>query len=281
MHAMPPAPRQVQRLRRSSSELRGMAEKAPPATNGSLGAGRTDSRTELIKEPSAPQKFTRYEQLPYHLLKMDYAMNSCPIGSEKSCGYVGAKLQTAPQPNYDDEARKLWARLNIDPTEVNGRYNPLDAIWRHPETGAKIYVGNEIAAKTLSILQDYKITHIVNCTDSIPNFHESHPNAGSPFIYLNFDICGHPPNEQEAVSFAQPMLDFISEALARGENVLVHCLAGAHRAGTTGVICLMHFAKLSAQDATLMAKKCRPIIDPIADFPKLLARLERGWHEPA
>ena len=26
-----------------------------------------------------------------------------------------------------------------------------------------------------------------------------------------------------------------------GESVLVHCLAGAHRAGTTGIISLMHF----------------------------------------
>lgn len=87
--------------------------------------------------------------------------------------------------------------------------------------------------------------------------------------------------DEEAVSFAQPVLNFISDALDRGENVMVHCLAGAHRAGTTGIICLMHFAKLGVKEAIFMAKQCRPIIDPISDFPLLLARLARGWMQQA
>ena len=42
-------------------------------------------------------------------------------------------------------------------------------------------------------------------------------------------------------SFLGPLLSFAEAGLARGGSVLVHCLAGAHRAGTTGVICVMHF----------------------------------------
>jgi hypothetical protein len=34
----------------------------------------------------------------------------------------------------------------------------------------------------------------------------------------------------------------------------VHCLAGAHRAGTTGVACLIHFAKLDVPMAIMVAK---------------------------
>ena len=37
-----------------------------------------------------------------------------------------------------------------------------------------------------------------------------------------------------------------------GESVLVHCLAGAHRAGTTGIISLMHFQVLLQ-----LVKKCQ------------------------
>jgi len=185
-----------------------------------------------------------------------------------------------PQPNYDDEARKLWARLNLDSSQSSGkRWNPLDAIWCHPETGAKIYVGNEKAAKNSRLLQEHNITHIVNCTDSIPNYHEN--QTSSPCTYMRFDICLHHSlrNHKEAVLFAQPMLDFISSALLGGNNVMVHCLAGAHRAGTTGIICLMHFAKFSKDDAIAAAKQCRPIIEPIGDFPSLLARLEMGWRQ--
>jgi hypothetical protein len=36
--------------------------------------------------------------------------------------------------------------------------------------------------------------------------------------------------------------------------VLIHCLAGAHRAGTTGVAVLMHFANMDVSTATFAAK---------------------------
>ena len=35
-------------------------------------------------------------------------------------------------------------------------------------------------------------------------------------------------------TFLKPVLEFINDVINRGESVLVHCLAGAHRAGTTG-----------------------------------------------
>lgn len=41
--------------------------------------------------------------------------------------------------------------------------------------------------------------------------------------------------------FVKDLFAFIEGALAKGECVMVHCLAGAHRAGTTGVSCLIHF----------------------------------------
>jgi len=182
--------------------------------------------------------------------------------------------------NYDDEAQKLFARLNIDPAkEHSGRYNALDAIFCNPDTGATIYVGNETASKDLSILEGSKIMHIVNCTDSMPNHLEGSSVKDTPLSYLRWNIVSHRdfPTEHQIVDFVKPMLEFISDAMSRGENVMVHCLAGAHRAGTTGIICLMCFAKLSAKEATFMAKQCRPIIDPIGDFPALLGRLERGW----
>ncbi len=72
------------------------------------------------------------------------------------------------------------------------------------------------------------------------------------------------------------MFEFIEDAISNGQNVMVHCLAGAHRAGTTGVACLIHFAKLPVMDAITIAKKCRPIIDPIGHLPEFLVRLQRA-----
>lgn len=61
--------------------------------------------------------------------------------------------------------------------------------------------------------------------------------------------------------------------------MLVHCLAGAHRAGTAGVSCLMHLLKIRAPEATRMAKTLRPAINPIGDFPALLDLLEKGMEQ--
>ncbi len=42
--------------------------------------------------------------------------------------------------------------------------------------------------------------------------------------------------------------------------MLVHCLAGAHRAGTAGVSCLMAFSRLDYVSAFNEAKRARSII---------------------
>lgn len=237
-----------------------------------VNAGAGDSLSELLHKPLLPQNGALYARLADQMLE-----------PQKSRGRGARPAAAEPTPNYDDEARKLWARLNLDPNKgSNSQFNSLDAIWRHPETGGTIYVGNEVAAKSLQMLKKHNISHVVNCTDSIPCFHEHQPDR--PITYFRFDITSHyqrARTEDQAVVFAQPMLNFVTDALSKGKNVMVHCLAGAHRAGTTGIMCLMHFATLSAKDATVIAKQLRPIIDPICDFPMLLAKLERGWCQRA
>ena len=93
-------------------------------------------------------------------------------------------------------------------------------------------------------------------------------------------------NEEDAAStskkltdFLRPMLQFIEATLSQGGSVLVHCLAGAHRAGTTATICLMHFGGMSAGQAEVSARSLRPVIQLIGDFPELIKlcdKLERG-----
>ena len=74
--------------------------------------------------------------------------------------------------------------------------------------------------------------------------------------------------------FVNPLFAFIDSALAEGASVLVHCLAGAHRAGTTGCLCLMHYANLDVATAIASAKSLRPIIDPMGHLRELLNRFQ-------
>ena len=136
--------------------------------------------------------------------------------------------------DFDEEARKLWERLNLDPeSRTGGQWNPTDPIWRHPTGGGTIYVGNQTAAENLPFLQSLGITRVVNCTTGasrIPNFHE-----GRGLLYYTFSISSWSTSVNSTgasvLAFANPMFSFIEAAISKGESVLVHCLAGAHRAG--------------------------------------------------
>ena len=53
--------------------------------------------------------------------------------------------------------------------------------------------------------------------------------------------------------FYQPYFDFIEKLVANGKNVLVHCLAGAHRAGTAGCSWLIFKENYSVENAIKIA----------------------------
>ena len=79
-----------------------------------------------------------------------------------------------------------------------------------------------------------------------------------------------------ARKFVAPMLRFVREELSRGNNVLIHCRAGAHRAGTTAIVCLMKLCGMSVDQAVATAKSRRRCIDPIGGLDRLLAFVEEG-----
>ena len=181
---------------------------------------------------------------------------------------------------YSRLGLELMKKLGIDPKNGGGERAMMNAMWTHPETGGTIYVGNQTAARGPSAtLLEKGITHVVNCTDDLPNFCQ----AEGKQKYLKFNIAhwqsaGHTdfrrrPNE-EIVAFLESMLAWVDAALASGGSVLVHCLAGAHRAGTTGILCLMHKTGMSRVEATGVAQTLRPIIEPISDFPECLRLFE-------
>jgi hypothetical protein len=57
-------------------------------------------------------------------------------------------------------------------------------------------------------------------------------------------------------SFFTKLFDFLQEELGAGNNVLIHCLAGAHRAGTAGVASLMYLCHMDRCMRTLNEYYC-------------------------
>jgi hypothetical protein len=179
---------------------------------------------------------------------------------------------------YDKAGRDLLANLNLQGVRggTTSQWNNLDAIYAHPSSGGVIYVGNATAAESMEILSGHNISHVVNCTNgagAIPCFHKG------KLKYYTFPISqwwAHVKDNNHAsvITFTDPLWAFIDSALEVGSSVLVHCLAGAHRAGTTGCACLMHYGKMKHKEAIKTAKQLRPIIDPIGQLPQFLMRLE-------
>ncbi|CAL1152251.1 unnamed protein product [Cladocopium goreaui] len=178
---------------------------------------------------------------------------------------------TAPRPDYDEEARKLFALLNLAPSGAASdassklhSYHNLDAVWKHPTSGGQVFIGNATASSQRGILQRNNITHIVNCTSDLPNAFE----GDGKVAYYRFDIYKFFSvldlrTNRGVFEFFHPVFQWIDEAVNSGQSVLIHCLAGAHRAGTTGVAYVMHAADLEHQTAISACKRCRPVVDPI------------------
>ena len=110
--------------------------------------------------------------------------------------------------DYNAEGRRLVEALGL---QVGGNYNAMDAIWKESSTGGKIYVGNETAARgPASTLAEHGITHVVNCTDNMPLYHQS----GGRIQYYRFDIAGHwrhVKDDASAIAFTRPMFEFVGE----------------------------------------------------------------------
>ena len=194
-------------------------------------------------------------------------------------------VRTSPSPrardeDWDAEARTLLRRVNVQRDDERESYRHVDCIYRHPTTHAKLFVGNLTAARNVRLLEAENIFRVVNTQDvSSANFFED----DARFAYRRFPVARW--REAPAMGTAAGVLRFfeegchawIAEQLQAGNNVLVHCLAGAHRAGTTGVSFMMREGRFTVETAIRLAKSLRPVIDPIGSLRDLLERLARAY----
>lgn len=207
----------------------------------------------------------------------DYdALGRDVLAASSSGGGAGGK--GAEVGEASSGVQRLLAAINLPVDTPRGaRWGNLDPVYSHPETGAKVFVGNATAAKSKELLLEHNITRVVNCKDpDDPCWHKDDPD----FEYLRFPIAYHwrvlggKANDKQAIlEYFGKLFDWTDKQLADGKSVLIHCLAGAHRAGTTGVSYVMHAGGLNMSDAIAICSRQRPVINPIGSFPDLLSRL--------
>lgn len=181
--------------------------------------------------------------------------------------------------DYVEEGRKLLEAVNLGSSSAPARYSPCDPLWKHPSTGATLYVGNAVTASNRSTLRDLGITRIVNCQDvDGKDYFDGDPEL--QYLRFSIGLWRSVPSVRDGGKgtwqFWEPYFKFITESLRDGHNVLVHCLAGAHRAGTAGIAALMFLCNWDVKTAIPAAQRLRSAIQPIGGFPELLAKLEQA-----
>lgn len=215
-------------------------------------------------------------------------------------------LETLGSPSADPLAEPK-ARVHVQGayeallhTTVNWHsYGPLNQIWAASGCGS-VWVGGIEAARKLDLLKRCGITHIVQCMNRpslnvhagiryydfpIESWRTKMPKRLWPFRLpphgmkqaAGGDACDAEITTAVGALFA-PAMEFIGQAVDEGGSVLIHCFAGAHRAGTTGVAWLMHAEGLNSADAIAAAQRRRSVIDPEAygDLRALLQILENA-----
>jgi len=179
--------------------------------------------------------------------------------------YYDALGQSGPYRHCHDTADLIFSCRNADGVE------------------ARIYQGGYMRANDIQYMQELRIGLVVNCTSNIerPPWHgqSDAPN------WIRFPIAGA---IFDATRHGVPILPYfrrfhtvVSNAIQAGNNIFIHCRAGAHRAGTcTAAYALMAF-DLTPRQAVREVSKQRRVTQVTGDNFHLLLTLYKELQDQA
>ena len=142
-----------------------------------------------------------------------------------------------------------------------------------------LYYGNAEQASDRKVINNLKITHIVNVTNmdfkikwnenenENENKKEEKDKQHNEIKYLKLAI--HDNEDNKISKYFETANKFINDALMDSDHdnrVLVHCMFGSSRSGTILVQYIMNRNKISLFKAYKYIYKCRPCLYPNSSF---------------
>jgi len=116
-------------------------------------------------------------------------------------------------------------------------------------------------------IYNLNITHIINvCKDDYDSddFDPGYESPTAPVILHKYPIEDDP--RQDVSQLLDVIADQIHDLLSKGDNVLVHCVAGVSRSATMIIAYLIKYRKMGYHAAFNFVKNNRPIIWPNDGF---------------
>jgi len=159
-----------------------------------------------------------------------------------------------------------------------------------------LFIGQYESAKDLDLLLKHKITHVLNVSKEIPNFHQAH------FVYMQCELKDD--SDQNAAKWFLPTQEFISRVeenkgkvslilcfescfvlcitshfrccflFVIHSQIFIHCASGVSRAPTMAMSYLLQAKRIALGDAFDYLVACRPPVYPNEGFLFQLAKLE-------
>jgi len=159
--------------------------------------------------------------------------------------------------------RKFKDNVKIPPPNIKYPNDILDG---------RLYLGDGQQGTNSTVVQQLKITHIVNCTLEINHEGES----GVKYLKL-------PVKDEDDTFLAKyfnEAYDFIAEALSdENKVVLVHCALGKSRSASIVIMFLMKMFDCSYSDAHDYVKERRSLIKPNYGFVSQLEDFEKRHYK--
>ncbi|XP_059146684.1 dual specificity protein phosphatase 1-A-like [Physella acuta] len=129
-----------------------------------------------------------------------------------------------------------------------------------------LYIGDAGHSSRKELLQDFKITAILNVSTSCEN------HFPSDFRYKVIPV--EDSNNANLLEWFQDAILFIENERRSGGKVLVHCHGGISRSATVCLAYLMYSRHLHLDDAYTYVKSRRHVISPNANFMMQLTQFE-------
>ncbi|ELP94682.1 dual specificity protein phosphatase, putative [Entamoeba invadens IP1] len=120
-----------------------------------------------------------------------------------------------------------------------------------------IYLGSLANASDQFLLARLEIKWILSVCDVVPFYQRK-------YRYKTINVLDMP--ETNILEYFDEGTSFLEEAQKKGENVLVHCMAGVSRSASIIVAYIMKTKKLSRDQAITYVRTKRPIIQPNNGF---------------
>jgi protein-tyrosine phosphatase len=123
-----------------------------------------------------------------------------------------------------------------------------------------VYLGSDVVAQNYELLQEHKITHVINCAaDYSADYH-----IDKGMKYLSLHLKDHVRENIESCFYAG--IDFINDAKASGGRVYVHCVQGISRSTTMILSYMIYTQKTNLEDGLKFIRSIRHIANPNMNF---------------